>query len=90
MGEERPGSQEVINDLTVNLGRAKELRAACIVSMANFVENPTQDIISIHFDHINGDMMNVAIPYSFKGFRKKLVLGDPGFMRGDKRIVSLY
>lgn len=91
--DDRPGtpsSQELIDELTVSLGRAKGLKAACIATMANLSDNPRQDVVSIYFEHKSGDLMNVTVPYDFKGFRKQLVMGDPDFSESTKRILNLF
>lgn len=89
MGSDSPLSQDVIDALTVDIGRIDNVQAAAIVTMATEVASQ-HDVIRIDFDHVGGDMMQVLIPYEFKGLRKKLELGEAVFSEGNRHIVRTF
>lgn len=85
LSDNKPASQEVIDVLTVSIGRKTDIKAAAIATMA-YHEN--KDVISIDFDHMNSTSMRVTIPYKFKGLRKKLEMGDAIFSRTPKWVKN--
>lgn len=87
LGEEKPLSQEVIDALAIQFGKTKGLRSAAITTMATY---KSQDAVCIEFDHVCGDFMKVVVPYQFKGFKKKLVLGEAIFSKGEKHFMGSY
>lgn len=87
--QERPLSQDIIDRLTIEIGRMNDVRAAAIVAMATETKG-LEDVIRIDFDHVSNDMMQVLVPYKLKGLKKKLELGEAIFTEGNKRIVRVF